>query len=68
MIQIQPFPFERLATVLTSVVVPFKYVVAGKLNFLFREAIVYQQENDLWNADPEGDRADILLGACGLLI
>jgi hypothetical protein len=53
MIQIQVLAVTSLATVLASVLVALENVVPGKFDFLLRQMVIDQQQNDTRDPNPE---------------
>ena len=52
------FRSTRLAAVLAGVLVPLENVVARELDFLLRQPVVDEQQDDARHADAEGNGAD----------
>ena len=63
-IQIELAPIEKLAAVLTGVLVSLKYVVAGKLYFFFRKPIENEQHDHPGDADLERNGRDHFMIGC----
>ena len=57
-IQVQVLAVEDVSTVLAGVPVALKDVVPGELDFLLRQAVEEDKQDDAGNADPERDRVD----------
>src|SRR5947208_1732114 len=50
-VQIEVFSLERVAAVLTGVLVPLENIVASEFHLFLRKPVEKYQENDLGNAD-----------------
>jgi hypothetical protein len=66
-VQIQVFAIQGLAAILAHVIVPFENVVPGEFDFLLRQAVEHDKQDDTRDAYSEGDGVDafrmrILLG------
>jgi hypothetical protein len=57
-VEIEVLALEKLSAVLTCIAVALENVVAGEFDFLAREAVEHEEQNDAGDADFEGDGGD----------
>lgn len=63
MIDVQILPFESQTAILAGELVALEDIIAGELDLLLRQPIEHQEQNDLGNANLEGDGMNDIVAA-----
>jgi len=65
-VEVQILPLENFPTILAGVLVALKDVVPGEFHFFLGHPVIHEQQDDLRDADAEGDGVDgIVLRSAG---